>query len=77
MQANHIISYLFWVEIDRSQEEARLHRKVSMQATCACTCVLQGRWARFEEELAAANAKAEQVLSMEEGKASKQQIFSR
>lgn len=36
----------------------------------------QGRWNRYEEDLAAANA-TEKALSMEQGKASKQQIFSR
>jgi hypothetical protein len=36
----------------------------------------QGRWARHEEELEKAASSA-QVLSMEQGKASKRQIFSR
>lgn len=36
---------------------------------------LQGRWNRYEQELAAASE--QQVLSMEQGKASRQQIFSR
>jgi hypothetical protein len=47
---------------------------------CGCCCLplpadLQGRWNRYEQELAAASE--QQVLSMEQGKASKQQIFSR
>jgi hypothetical protein len=37
---------------------------------------VQGRWSRYEVELAAASAQ-QQALSMEQGKASKQQIFSR
>lgn len=39
-------------------------------------CFLQGRWARYEEELERAHA-TQQALSMDQGKASKQQIFSR
>jgi hypothetical protein len=41
-----------------------------------CHTALQGRWARHEEELEKAASSA-QVLSMEQGKASKRQIFSR
>jgi hypothetical protein len=49
---------------------------VNETSTClACLVHYQGRWNRFEEELAAATT--QQALSMDQGRASKQQIFSR
>lgn len=59
-----------------SRQALSLKESYMLLITCLHPLNLQGRWARYEEQLERAHA-TQQAFSMDQGRASKRQIFSK